>query len=91
MEKKVILVVQNGGHFFRADGNFFCHFYMPFFTYFWQLQITNRAFKKFPGSLHFTLLSFSQYLNNYLGETNLKHILNNYLGQIILNQYIISK
>ena len=78
------------GHFFRAHGKFFLLFLYAF-TYFWQLKITNRAFKKFPRSLHFTQLSFLQYLNNYLGQTNLKHILNNYLGQLILNQYIISK
>ena len=38
-----------------------------FFTYFWHLKITNRAFKKFPGPHYFTLLSLTlnkSYLKN---------------------------
>ena len=53
-------------------------FVIPMYTFldiFRNLKITNRAFKKFPGSLHFTLLSYKQYLSNYLGQLiNLKHI-----------------
>ena len=56
------------GHFFRAQGKFFLLFLCTLFYIFLTLKITNRAFKKFPGSLHFTLLSFLQYLNNYLGQ-----------------------
>ena len=58
-------------HFLKAQGNFFCHFLVPFFTYFWHLKITNRGFKTFPGWLHFTLLSFFQYLDNCLGQLTL--------------------
>ena len=69
----------DSGRFLKAQVNFFLSFLcILFFTYFWRLKITNRAFKKFPGPLHFTVLSFLQYLNNYF-------------GQLILNQYIISK
>ena len=62
----------------------------PFFYIFLTPKITNRPLKKSPGSLHLPLLSFLQYLDNYLGQ-RIKHILNNYLGQPILNQYTISK
>ena len=49
----------------------------PFFTYFWHLKITNWALKKSFRSLYFTVLSYTQYLNNYLGQLiNLKHIRN---------------
>ena len=58
----------------------------PFFTYFWHLEITDEILKKFSGSLHFALLSFLQYINNYLGLSNsyiYAQYLNNYLGHIL--------
>ena len=61
-----------------------------FFYIFLTTKITNRPLKKSPGLLHLPLLSFLQYLDNYLGQ-RIKHILNNYLGQPVLNQYTISE
>ena len=65
------------GHFLKSQGKSFMSFPCILFYIFLTPKITNRAFKKFPGSLHFTLLSYTQYLNNYLGQLiNLKHIRN---------------
>ena len=56
-------------HFLKAlKVNVFCHFLVPFLKYFWHLKVTNQGFKKFSGWLHLTLLSFLQYLDNYLGQ-----------------------
>ena len=41
--------------FQKAQGKFFCHFYVPFFTYFWHLKFTFSLWKV-PRSLHFPLL-----------------------------------
>ena len=30
------------GHFLKSQGNFFCHFHVPFFTYFWLLKLRMR-------------------------------------------------
>ena len=73
------------GHFLKSQGKFFCHFHVPFFYIFLTPKITDEILKKFPGSLHFTLLSFVQYVNNYLGLSNFytrTQNLNNYLGQL---------
>ena len=48
--KKVRVVVEKGPTqqtFLKSQGKFFFVISMyPFFTYFWHLKITNRAFKK---------------------------------------------
>ena len=55
----------NPGHFFRAHGNFFLSFLCAFFSYFWHLKIKNQAFEKFPGSLHFILMSLLKFYYYY--------------------------
>ena len=69
--------------------NFFVISMYPFFTYFLTPKIANRALKKFSASPYFSLLSYLQYLNNYLGQP----ILNQYiiLNQIILKNIFIIK
>ena len=77
---------------FKVPRSIFFVISMCPFLHIFDTYVTNRAFKKFSGLLHFTLLSFLQYLNNYLGQLiNLKHItqyLNNYLGQLINLEHI---
>ena len=77
-------------HSLKSQGKFFLSF--PFFTYFGHLKIRDEILKKFSGLLHFTILSFLQHINNYLGLNNsytYTQYLNNYLGQ--LSTYAISK
>ena len=52
-----IVKCTDSGHFLKEQGKFIFSFPCTlFFTYFWHLKITNWAFKKSPGLLHFTLL-----------------------------------
>ena len=54
----------------RPQGKFFLSFPCTLFSYFLDLKNYKlRSLRSDPGSLHFPLLSFLQYLNNYLGPT----------------------
>ena len=80
------------GHFLGSQGNFFLSFPCTLFLHVFDTQNYRWDPKKFPGSLHFTLLSFLQYINNYLGLSNFytyMQYLNNYSGQ--LSTYAIFK
>ena len=37
------------GHFLKSQGNFFCHFHVPFFYIFLTSKITNETLKSFLG------------------------------------------
>ena len=60
------------GHFLKSQGNLFLWFPCTLFDIFVTSKNSKWDFKKFPRSLHFTLL---WYLNNYLCQLiNLKQI-----------------
>ena len=71
-------MVRPSVHFLKFQGKFFFVISMYPFLLILTSKIMDETLKKSPGSLHFTLLSNTQYLNNYLGQLiNLKHHIRN--------------